>query len=206
MTRRISALRAKYLNRLSLQRPKQIQEPSWRIFVAVVSEGRTVREISRETGLSVFKLNHLVLRVDEELDPGGASPEIAERITLDSPLEDLNLSTRARNTLRKIGCDTVRSILRKDFTRAVRSFGAATRQEVALVLASHGFATPPALESLQSSIEGLARELGRLRQQLEQAHDSSLDQLKRLEDSVMKLSNGSPEAEKILCLPRRLGR
>lgn len=206
MTKRISALRAKYLNKLTLQRPKQIHETDWRIFVAVVSEGRTIRDISRETGLSVFKLNHVVLQVDEELDPSGTSAKEKTRITLDSPLEDLNLSTRSRNTLRKIGCDTVRSILRKDFTRAVRSFGAATRQEVALVLSSHGFAAPPALESLQLSVETLARELGRLRLHLEQAHRLALDQLTRLEDSVLKLSNGSPEptsgSDKGLCMPR----
>ena len=161
------------------------------MFVSAVRDGQTLREISETTGLSVFRLTQIISRVDHELDPNRAPRDATYRITIDSPIEDLNLSTRARNALRQAGCITVRNILDRDFSRAIRSFGAGTRHEVAMVLNNHGFPPPPALESQQSSVEALARDLGRLRQTIEQRYRSSLDQLARLEDSVRRLSNGS---------------
>lgn len=161
------------------------------MFVAAIRDGRTLREISGTTGLSVFKLTQTISRVDRELDPHRHALDTNHPITLDAPFEDLNLSTRARNALRQVGCITVRDILDRDFSRAVRSFGAGTRHEVATVLMHHGFIPPPALESQQSNVETIARDLGRLRQTIEQRYRSSLDHLSRLEDSVRKLANGT---------------
>jgi hypothetical protein len=179
------------------------------VFVAAVRDGKTLREISGTTGLSVFKLTQMISRVDQELDPHRSARNVDHRITLDSPIEDLSLSTRARNALHQVGCVTVRNILDRDFSRAVRSFGAGTRHEVAMVLIHHGFAPPPELEYQQSSIEALARDLDRLRQTIEQRYRSSLDHLARLEDTVRKLANGSgtnhADDEQACCLPRLTG-
>jgi hypothetical protein len=138
----------------------------------------------------VFKLTQTIARVDQELDPHRATLRAAQRITIDSPITDLSLSTRARNALHQVGCVTVGHILDRDFSRAVRSFGAGTRHEVAMVLIKHGFDPPPALEYQQSNVEALTRDLGRLRQTIEQRYRSSLDHLARLEDSVRKLEKG----------------
>ena len=162
--------------------------------MAAVRDGRTLREISGTTGLSAFKLTQIIARVDHELDPSSV-PAAGRRITIDSPIEALNLSTRARNALRQVGCITIRHILDRDFSRAVRSFGVGTRHEVATILLHHGFVPPQALDYQQSNVETLARDLGRLRQTIEQRYRSSLEHLARLEDSIQKLANGSAKSQ-----------
>lgn len=161
--------------------------------MSAVRDGNTLREIGEATGLSVFKLTQIIARVDHELDPSHA-PDAGHRITIDSPIEELNLSTRARNALRQVGCITIRHILDRDFSRAVRSFGAGTRHEVATILLDHGFVPPPALDYQQSNVETLARDVGRLRQTIEQRYRASLEHIARLEDSIRKLANGSAKS------------
>jgi len=66
-------------------------------------------------------------------------------LSLDAPIEDLKLSNRVRNVLRRRGFDTLGSLLGRDYKPALRGFGPAARAELASALASNGFALPAIL-------------------------------------------------------------
>ena len=68
-------------------------------------------------------------------------------LSLDAPIEDLKLSKRVRNVLRRRGFNTLGSLLQRDYKPALRGFGPASRSELACVLAANGFALPANLSS-----------------------------------------------------------
>lgn len=109
-------------------------------------------------------------------------------MTVDSPIEDLAFSRRARNALHEVGCLTVGSILQKDFTRTVRRFGFVTRREITAVLREHGLAVPPALtEGGTSRVFELRRDLARLRASIEDTTRRLRKHIERLEHRLNKL-------------------
>lgn|SRR6185437_11277869 len=86
---RITVLRERHLRTLEDKPPCFIQEDSWRLFVAHVRDGRTIRKISRDTGLSRFKVGALLSRVDRDLELATAGERMHGQLTLDSPIEHL---------------------------------------------------------------------------------------------------------------------
>ena len=70
-------------------------------------------------------------------------------LSLDAPIEDLMLSNRVRNVLRRRGFDTLSSLLRYDYKSALRGFGPSARAELISALESSGFPPPTNLSSPQ---------------------------------------------------------
>ena len=73
--------------------------------------------------------------MDQTSQPVAALP-------LESPLEHLGLSVRARNALKGVGCQTISDLLRLDLERPVRGFGKLAREEVLAKLESAGIPHP----------------------------------------------------------------
>jgi Bacterial RNA polymerase, alpha chain C terminal domain len=189
VTTRVSALRAKYRNTLFDERPGSVDEPSWDMFIAHVRDGRALSAIARETGLSRSKVSVIVARVGQDLDVPAPTGTDSHGITLDSPIEDLMLSMRARNALRELGCDSVRSVLEKDFTKAVRRLGAVSRQEILSALAGRGFAPPATLQDPRDvHVTELSRSVTRLKEHIDESYRRWCEQLERLELRVRRLS------------------
>jgi Bacterial RNA polymerase, alpha chain C terminal domain len=182
------ALRVKYSGALNGDRPHLVDESDWRLFLAHVRDGRSLQEISRESGLSAFKVGAIISQIDRDLDIPESSPGNRNAMTADSPIENLALSMRARNALHEIGCVTAGDVLEKDFTRAVRRFGPVTRREITAVLREHGFAVPPALmDGSTSRIFELRRDLARLRDSIEDTTRRLRNHIERLEHRLNKL-------------------
>lgn len=79
----------------------------------------------------------------------------------------LQLSTRARNALRRLGCTTLGSILEREHGPAWPGLGPATRAEVAGVLEAAGFNPPPGLLPPSETPEAIAMELVELCDRME---------------------------------------
>jgi hypothetical protein len=64
-------------------------------------------------------------------------------VSLDDPIENLKLSNRTRNALRRMGCATLGSVINHEAEPASRrsgfGFGPVSRAEVACALAANGF-------------------------------------------------------------------
>jgi DNA-directed RNA polymerase alpha subunit len=82
--------------------------------------------------------------------------------SVNRPLEELQLSVRARNALHRLGCETVQDVCLLDFNVSMRQLGAKTRLEVLDRLARAGFR--PVLFEKPSSTEvrKIARGLDRV--------------------------------------------
>lgn len=185
---RTFTLRERHLHALESGRPYFIDDASWNIFLAHVRDGRTIRDIGRDLGLSTAKVGATIARVERDLDiprPGGTG---TGTITVDSPIEDLALSGRARNALRKAGYATIRSLLEKDFGRDARRLGPITRDEILAALRERGFSTPATVtEDRSERISELDRELGRLREQIDETSRHWQIRVERLEHRLRKL-------------------
>jgi hypothetical protein len=188
---RTGALRQKHLSAISEERPYFVEEEAWRVFLAYVRDGQTIREISQGTGLSTFKIGLLLARVDRELEiprPGDLKRAV---LTLDSPIEDLALSGRARNALHEAGCTTIRDLLENDFSRAIRRLGPITREEISVALHEHGFGAPAKLSGERDErIADLVREIDRLRTSIETESRHWQSRVERLERRLRKLTSG----------------
>jgi Bacterial RNA polymerase, alpha chain C terminal domain len=101
-------------------------------------------------------------RLRAGVDAQFASVAVAEPVVLESPIENLALSSRARNALRSLGCNSVQDILRLDLSGPVRGIGRKTRGEVLTALRSSGLPHPGLDELLDSDIRSLDRSLERM--------------------------------------------
>lgn len=190
---RAAALRQRHARRAAGTRPPFIDEPSWNAFVAHVLEGKSMRDIAHDFGLSTPTIEVTVLRVARTLEMPRPEEAWSGAIGLDSPIEDLALSGRARNALRKAGCSTIRSLVEMDFRRAVRRLGPITRDEILAALRRHGFETPPAVtEETSRSIAEVKQEILRLRSQIAAATRQWRNRLERIEIRIRRLQ-GQPE-------------
>lgn len=104
-------LKAEHGGKLTDEPPQFIDESSWRIFTEHVGKGRPLREISRETGLSASKIGLILNLVDQTLDPP-LDGDSRRDLTPDSPIDELMLSTRSRNALHVLRCETIGGVPR----------------------------------------------------------------------------------------------
>ncbi len=189
MRKRLTPLREKYKDALPAERPFFIDETSWLMFVSHVRDGQTLREIGKETGRSANRVRQIVSLVDHDLQLPRGTRDQWSTVSEDSPIEDLNLSTRARNGLLKRGLITVRDVLGNDLSRGTPSVGMATRREVMEALARHGFVNGTEIEAQRlGSVIQLSRKLNRLREQMEASYRQWHDQVEGLEYKIRKLS------------------
>jgi hypothetical protein len=99
--------------------------------------------------------------VDARLESARSQEAAGKPIGLDSPIEDLALSSRARNALRSLGCDSVRDVLRLDLSGS-RGIGRKTRGEVLAALRNSGLPLPKLDDPSPSEIRSLDRSLERM--------------------------------------------
>jgi DNA-directed RNA polymerase alpha subunit len=108
--------------------------------------------------------------VDARLDAAWLAGPKRKPVALESPIEDLELSSRARNAIHRLGCDRVMDVLGLDLS-AVRGIGRKSRVEVRAALRNSGLPQPELDEHLDSEIRGLDSSLermhGRIRATLE---------------------------------------
>lgn len=190
MAGRKTPLQGKYLGNPIEARPHFIDEMGWELFKAHVQEGRSFVQLALDHNLSVFKVREIVWRVDRGLQLARPDEPGANEVVESSPLEDLNLSTRARNALREMGFDTVGSLLERDFTLVCRRLGRIGKEEILSALAAHGFhplssgAADPG-----SNIEQVRRHVAMLRAHIERSHQKWLRRVERIE-SRLRPTNG----------------
>ena len=104
--------------------------------------------------------------------PAQAEPTAAadrEPILLESSVEILVQSSRARNALRSLGCKTVRDVLRVDLLGPARGIGPKTRNEVLTALRNSGFRYAAAEERSDAEIRRLDRSLKRMNDRINAA-------------------------------------
>jgi len=138
--------------------------------------------------------------VDARLDAAlSAMPE--EKIAvLESPIEDLPLSLRARNALHSLGCTTLRDTLATDLS-AARGVGNKTLAEVRTALRSAGFPHPALDEPLDTEIRSLNRSLDRIQSRITKALQAVAKEIavvqkrirKRMEPAAPAASRPAPE-------------
>jgi hypothetical protein len=106
-------------------------------------------------------------------------------LSLEAPIEDLKLSTRVRNVLRRSGLDTLGSLLEPNGKPAIRGFGLEARAELARALAASGFALPANLSS--SEFNEVAESVSTLRGQIEASFQKWSAQIQHLELHIRRL-------------------
>lgn len=189
MGKHLTSLRKRYKEKASMDRPFFIDEGDWALFSAHVFGGRTLRELGQELGVSGTHLRGVITQVDRILQLPRSSDSQWRDLTPESPIEDLILSMRSRNTLRELGCRTVEDLLRPDFNRHWPRLGRVTRQEILSALSRHGLGPAPA-DPVSHEITQLAHRLNQLRERVETSFQQWRDQINGLEDRIRKLSEG----------------
>ena len=189
MPNRAAVLKAKHNDKLADEPPPDIDALSWRVFTKYVRDGWSLRDITRETRLSASKVGLMVSLVDQTLDPTEADVSLPN-LTTESPTAELMLSTRSRNALRELRCETIGSVLQKDFSKIGTRLrlGRVTRFEIATELARRGFDPPPSLLPSDPRAESLAAEMRKLRRRVDDDHRFWKEQLHRLEGRLRDLS------------------
>ena len=185
MAGRKTPLQGKYQGSLTELRPHFIDEMGWELFKAHIQEGRSLVQLALEYKLSVFKVREIVWRVDRDLQLARPNEPGCNEVVDGSPLEDLNLSTRARNALREMGFDTVRSLLERDFTLVCRRLGRIGKEEILSALSAHGFHRLTGSGSdPDSNIEQVRRHVAMLRAHIERSHQKWLRRVERIENRL----------------------
>jgi hypothetical protein len=157
----LKLLRTKYAGKQPAARPASIDELSWEVFVGYVYEGLSLGGIGVRAGLSPSRVSRTLYEVDARLEAARRDAPEAKLVVLDSPIDDLPLSSRARNAIHRLGCRTVKDVLELDLS-AVRGIGRKTRGEVCAALRSSGLPQPELDERLDSEMRGLDNSLERM--------------------------------------------
>jgi Bacterial RNA polymerase, alpha chain C terminal domain len=166
----LKRLRAKYARKQPVARPASIDEQTWAIFTAYVHEGLSLSGIGASADLSPSRVSRMLHEVDARLDAAWFAGPERKPVALESPIEDLALSSRARNAIHRLGCDRVKDVLGLDLS-AVRGIGRKSKIEVRAALRNSGLPQPELDEHLDSEMRGLDSSLermhGRIRATLE---------------------------------------
>ena len=194
MERGLKRLRAKYARKQPILRPASIDEERWAVFTAYFHEGLSLSGIGVSAGLSPSRISRILYEVDALLDAVRNAGQEGRPVALESPIEDLALSSRARNAIHRLGCYRVKDLLGLDLS-AVRGIGRKSRAEVRTALRNSGLPQPELDEDLDSEMRGLDSSLermhGRIKATLEDvAREIALVQ-KRVRRRMESQDNGS---------------
>jgi hypothetical protein len=175
---KITRLRAKFAMSVP-RRPASVAESDWDIFTACVHQKRPLTSVSRSVGVSPSSLRDTLARVEALMDPPALTPE--------RPLEDLQLSVRARNALHRLDCKTVGDVFRLDFNGALRQLGSKTRLEVLSKLEEFGFRLAIPNQTKQMEMRRIARNLDRVQSRINTTIESVMRKIRTLQDRLKKL-------------------
>ena len=157
----LKRLRTKYAGKQPAARPASIDAQRWAVFTGYFYEGLSLGGIGVRAGLSSSRVSRMLYAVDARLDAARRVEPGIKPAVLESPIEDLPLSSRARNAIHRLGCGTVKDVLELDLS-AVRGIGRKTRGEVCAALRSSGLPQPELDERLDSEMRGLDSSLERM--------------------------------------------
>ena len=192
----LKRLRARYSGKSFVPKPASIDQLSWEIFAAYFYEGRTLEEITATTQISRSRARQVLHEVDAQLMSARPPAPEMKRIDRESPIEDLALSSRARNALRGLGCGSVDDVLRLNLQGSVRGIGNKTRVEVFAALRSSGLPHPEWDDLRESEIRRLSRNLERVHTKVSAALGTVAREIaavqKRLRKYLETRNGGSP--------------
>lgn len=195
MERGLKRLYAKYAGKQPAARPASIDPERWAIFTGYFYEGLSLGGIGARTGLSPSRVSRMLYEVDARLD-ACRSAATAKTVVAESPVGDLELSSRARNAIYRLGCDTVKDVLELDLS-SVRGIGRKTRGEVRAALRNSGLPLPEVDDSLDCEMRGLDSSLERMHGRIAAALEALAKEValarKRLRKR-MEARDGGPEA------------
>jgi hypothetical protein len=174
----------KYSGELPPSKPSSIGDRSWAIYTAYLYKDLPLDEISSRYRLSPGRVRRIVAEVEAQVARPGAGE--TKFIALESPLEDLGLSVRARNVLRGIGCETVGDAMQLDLSRTARGLGLKTRQELLGLLERAGFHHAALDQQPASEIRTLERSLERMQNRVEAALGSVAREIRLLKQRLRK--------------------
>jgi signal transduction histidine kinase len=106
-------------------------------------------------------------------------------LSLNAPIEDLKLSRRVRNVLRRGGFSTLASLRKRNYKPALRGFGPTAQAELASALEANGFLSPANSPRCESG--DVAEDVSKLRGQMEASFREWNAQMERLEIDIRKL-------------------
>ena len=158
----LKRLREKHYQTPITKKPAFIDEQSWTIFTAYVYEERSLRDMRDRGGLSLSRLRQVLYEVDAELERA----QSVESVTLQSAIEELELSNRSRNALRRLGCRTVNDILQLDLSGSLPRIGGKSRMEVLVALQGAGFRHPSLDRDPAAGVTSLAKSLERMQDRI----------------------------------------
>ncbi len=161
MEKGLTRLRTKCAGKQPAARPASIDAQRWTVFTGYFYEGLSLSGVGVRSGLPPSRVSRMLYEVDSRLEAARrVEPEI-KPVVLESPIEDLPLSSRARNAIHRLGCGTVKDMLDLDLS-AVRGIGRKTRGEVRAALRSSGLPQPELDERRDSEMRGLDSSLERM--------------------------------------------
>jgi hypothetical protein len=187
----LKRLRQKYGQTPPPDKPDTINERSWAIFSAYVYQHRDIHDIANEVGLSLSRVRQILHAIDKRCSPDG-TPAPAAAILPVSPIEQLALSVRARNSLHKAGCETVQDVLHLDLSGSIRRMGPATRAEILAALQSSGF-RHPSIDLPPSDMVTVAQSLERIQARIDGALRSVSKELSMVQDRLRKKMKYLPD-------------
>lgn len=182
----IKPLRARYAGKYPVPKPASIDEQSWAMFTAYFQEGLTLREIGANARVSPSRVCRVLYEVDAQLASARRAGPEGEPVVLESPIEDLALSSRARNALRSRGCNSVQDVLRLDLSGPVRGIGRKTRGEVLAALRNSGLPHPELDEPLDPDFRILDRSLERIRGRIGAALEDVTNEIAAVQKRLRK--------------------
>jgi hypothetical protein len=158
----LKRLREKHYQTSFPQRPSFVEEESWAIFTAYVYEERSLRYMRERRGMPLSRLRQVLYEVDTQLERSHG----IDRVGLQSAIEKLELSNRARNALHRLGCRTVNDVLQLDLSGTRPRVGGKSRMEVLVALQSAGFRHPSINRDPAAGVTSLARSLERMQERI----------------------------------------
>lgn len=186
----LSNIKIRYGNAQWQARPFFIDTRSWAAFENFVWGGMSLPEIADLMHTSIRNIRQMISGVDERLSLPRRTMREWSEITPESPLEDLQISVRARNRLHDLGCTTVADVCRLNFNSA--RIGQGSRDEVAEALRRHGLWNASSAANAQTAdLERINAQVQDLRERIDEnvRHwrtrvDGLEARLKRISDSA----------------------
>jgi lambda repressor-like predicted transcriptional regulator len=204
----LKRLRGKYAGKQPAARPAAVDAQRWTVFTGYCYEGLSLSGIAARAGLSPSRVSRVLYEVDAQLDATNRTLPEAKPVVLESPIEDLPLSSRARNAIHRLGCVTVKDVLQLDLS-AVRGIGRKTRVEVCAALRNSGLPQPELDERLDSEMRGLDSSLERMHGRIAAALEVVAKEIalvqrrlrKRMESRDVGSANPGQPPDSGRCLP-----
>ena len=185
MEKGLKRLRTKHAGKQPAARPASIDAQRWAVFAGYFYEGLSLSGIAARDGLSPSRVSRMLYEVDTQLEAARRTGPATKPVAPESPIEDLPLSSRARNAIHRLGCGTVKDVLEMDLS-AVRGIGRKTRREVCAALRVSGLPQPELDERLDYEMQGLDSSLERMHRRIAAALETVAKEIALVQKRLRK--------------------